>query len=464
MINQETSKKHFLINMFILALVFYFARREIIRWSSLDEDELITWSLIRLPWKDFFSAIYHDTQQPLYYSLLKIIHTVIPLRSDYALRTISLIFSIGTVQVLYSYFNKSFKPIVSALVLFGFICHPEFKYYSVYARPYPLLYFLIAVNACTFFEIFFKKNESNILRSIFCFSLMALFLTHYLGYFYFGALLAATALMKRDFFRGWRFWQLMSASLAFFFVFLTTLYQWQFKNFISWISNTPESITSSLKSLFGLTPSMPLTMALILFCACLFFVFKLIKGKNEKNEVALFSLLALGFGLLLFFVFSLIFTPVFVAKYLFIFFPFLFILLAEMLTFYNIESNPGLIIGFALLCANFRGLEKDENAWKFDAKKFLKEVKQLNLIGEQSRILCNTPRGPHKIFSGYSENYFSRDICTQYRNDAKPFSENDFDFVINLKTLPVDDQFKMKSIYYKVLYSSRDVELLKRNQ
>jgi len=463
MTEQATSKKHFWINLLVLVLVFYFARREIIRWSALDEDELISWSLVRLPWKEFFLAIYHDTQQSLYYSLLKIIHSLFPLKSDESIRTVSLLFSIGTLQVLFAYFSKIFKPVVTALVLFMFLCHPEFKYYSVYARPYPLLYLLVAINSCTFFEIFFNKNKRAALRTLFCFSLIALFLTHYLGYFYFGALLISSVFLKHDFFRGWSKTQLSAIGGFFIFHFGATLYQWQFKSFISWVSNSPANIAYALKSLFSVTPSMPLTLTLFFLCFAVYFLFHLIKNKHI-HENAFFSLIVVMSGLTLFGIFSFLGTPVFVSKYLFILFPFVLILLASALSFYNIESNPGIIIALALIGSNFRGLEKDENAWKFDAKSFLTEVKQLNIIGENSKVLCNVQRGPHKIFSGYSEVYFSRDICSLYRNSSVPFSENEYDFIINLKNVPADDQFKQKSTYFHVLYSSRDVELLKRNQ
>lgn len=463
MTDSQSSKRHFWINILILSLVFLFARRDIIRWSSLDEDELISWSLIKLPWKEFFAGIYHDTQQPLFYVLLKVVHLIIPLKTDAALRAVSLFFSVGTIQIFYFYLSRHFKALIAGLVVFSLICHPDFKFYSVYARPYSLLYLLSALNAVCFLELFFHENKTSWLRSLFCLSLVAMFFTHYLSYFYTGALgIAALFFPGRGIFRGWSVKQLCFLGSSLLAIAITTLYQWQFRSFIHWVPASIDSTLISLRLFFGAPLSFPTTLILFFLAFFLIFLYRQSRSTEESKKELLFCLAALSAGLGLFGLFSMVALPLFVSKYLFILFPFSFLLLSHMLSFYQIEKHPGFFIALALLSANFRGLEKSENAWKFDAKEFFKEIKERHLVSEDNKILCNTPRGPHKIFSGYSEVYFNKDICETYRFDTKAFDEKAYPLIINMKTLPADEAFKSKASHYLPLFSTRDLELLKR--
>lgn len=452
----------FWLNSFFIAIVYFFSRRDIIRGSALDEDELISWSLIRLPWKSFFSAIYHDTQQPLYYFLVKVIHTIIPLKNDEWFRYPSLFLSLGTVLLIYHFCTKYFEAFVAVLAVLFLIVHPEFKYFSVYARPYALLYFLVSLNALSVVEIFYKENDSSKFRIMFFVSFILLCLTHYLAYFYSFTLILNLAIFKSsEFWKGWgKFNYGFSAFLIFFIP--TTLYQYRFRAYLSWVPNSLENTLYTIKEVLGFSPSLPLT--LLLFIAIFFFTFlfrQFQDGFEKRSEIFFLFSMQLT-GIILFFVFSQILFPVFVAKYLFIFFPFTILFLSHLFTHFEISKHSGAALFLICLFINFHGLEKNENQWKFDSKEFLKQIHERHLVTVNDRILCNSARGPHKIFTGYSEYFFGRDICSTYRFDHSEFAENDYEFLINIKSLPKDPVFINKIKNYSVQFNSRDVELLKR--
>jgi hypothetical protein len=452
----------FWFNSFFIAIVFFFSRRDIIRASALDEDELISWSLIRLPWKSFFSAIYQDTQQPLYYFLLKIIHAFIPLQNDEWLRYPSLFLGLGTVLILYHYCSKNFSFLPAVLAVLFLIVHPEFKYFSVYARPYSLLYFLISMNAWSVMEIYYRKNEIPFFRRLFFISAILLCLTHYLAYFYFFILVLNLAVFKTsEFWKGWGKLIYVFFAFALFYIPLT-VYQYKFRSFLAWVPDSFQNTLYTIKEIMGFSPSLPLTLLLLIAGFLIFFILRYVQNESKERSEILFLLSLQLTGILLFIIFSQFFFPVFVAKYLFIFFPFTILLISHVFTFFKISEHSGAVLFLIILFVNFHGLEKNENHWKFDSKEFFKQVHERHLVKESDRILCNSPRGPHKIFAGYSENFFGRDICSTYRFDQKEFAQQEYEFLINIKSLPKDPVFAGKLENYTVYFSSRDVELLKR--
>lgn len=463
--NLTETKKTFWINSFFISIVYFFLRRDAIRSSSLDLDEMLTWKLVQMPWKDFFSTIYHDTQQPLYYILLKIINILIPLNNDVLLRYPSLFIGLATLLLFFHYGSRYFNQLTVLIGVLFLLCHQEFKYLSFYARPYSLFYFLIFLNVFSLLEIFYKDGQHQKRhKQFFLITSILMCLTHYLSYFYFFTLLISLAILKRKVF--WRhLGKFKIIGLALFSVayISVTSYQYQFKHYLNWIPDIESGLGHALRDAFNPSPTLPLTLTFLLRVFFIVYLFRQFSSHNKERAELLFLLSMQVFGVLLFAVFSKVFFSVFIAKYLLIFLPFTVLLFCHFAEFWCLKNRAGFSFLVVAILISFKGFEKNEYAWKLDAKIFLSEISHQKLLAPGVSVLCNTPNIYPHILSNYSEYFFQRNICSDYRaHELEPFKKG-YNYIINIKAIPKDAIYNQQIKDFHVLYSSRDLELLVRN-
>lgn len=459
--NITETRKAFWINSFFISIVYFFIRRDDIRASRLDLDEMLTWNLAQMPWKDFFSTIYHDTQQPLYYALLKFLNYIIPFNNDELIRYPSLFIGLGTILLFYHYSSKYFDQTVAILAVIFLATHQEFKYLSTYARPYALLYFFILINSLSVLQIFYKARTDKFYRHVFFISSILICLTHYLGIFYFSTLLIALLIFKpNDFWKNWGYPKVIGTFVFSLFYISTIIYQFRFKHYLNWVPH-PDKGLGQIADAFNPSSTMPLTLIIIVISAISFFIFKKFTSKDNNQQEILFLLRIPLIGITLFYLFSKLVLSVFIAKYFMIFIPFYLVLLCSVLEFYKIQKYNGVAICLLLLLIYFKGFEKNETLWKFDAKNFFSDLSKTDILKSGDKVYCNTPNMYSRIYTNYSEYYFKRDICSSYRAHDLEAIVGDFKYILNVKNHPKDPIYLTKIQSYEIIFSSRDLELLK---
>ncbi|MBD3363282.1 phospholipid carrier-dependent glycosyltransferase [Candidatus Dojkabacteria bacterium] len=171
-----------LIFVIVLALVL---RMFVLQTFEFWFDEAYTGLLVDKPWNQFFSVLREDVHPPLYYVLLKSWVTLFG-NSVLTLRSFSVIFGVLTIPLVYI-FVKKIKNVshnTALLVSFIFSINPFFIEYSVEARTYSLLGFLMIAAATSFlFAMNKKKLELNRYWISFSLLISLVFLTHYLASF-----------------------------------------------------------------------------------------------------------------------------------------------------------------------------------------------------------------------------------------------------------------------------------------
>ncbi len=159
-------------------------------------DEAFTGVTVRQTWGQMMSIIVHDVHPPLYYILLKL-WTLIATSSPLAIRSFSVILSVATIGLVYvalrQWCPKSPLPaILGSLVM---AINPFFINYGQEARMYALFAFLLALTAIVITKSWAKPSTK--LNLIYGCLLLALMLTHYLGFVFALAFVIADIIKHR---------------------------------------------------------------------------------------------------------------------------------------------------------------------------------------------------------------------------------------------------------------------------
>ncbi|HCC83314.1 TPA: hypothetical protein DEP96_00530 [Candidatus Uhrbacteria bacterium] len=147
-------------------------------------DEAFTGITVRQTWSQMMSIIVHDVHPPLYYILLKL-WTLIASSSPLAIRSFSVILSVATIGLVYvalrQWYPKSPLPaILGSLVM---AINPFFINYGQEARMYSLFAFLLALAAILLTKSWTSAAKTSTkFRLAFGLTLLAILLTHYLGF------------------------------------------------------------------------------------------------------------------------------------------------------------------------------------------------------------------------------------------------------------------------------------------
>ena len=159
-------------------------------------DEAFTGVTVRQTWGQMMSIIVHDVHPPLYYLLLKL-WTLVATSSPLAIRSFSVILSVATIGLVYvalrQWCPKSPLPaILGSLVM---AINPFFINYGQEARMYALFAFLLALTTIVLTKSWAKPSLK--LNLLYGFLLLALMLTHYLGFVFALAFVVADIIKHR---------------------------------------------------------------------------------------------------------------------------------------------------------------------------------------------------------------------------------------------------------------------------
>ncbi len=169
-----------------LLLVGFWLRVRQLTASDFWYDEAFTAIVIRAPWDQMWAYLAADkVHPPLYYLLLRSWVTVLG-TSVAAIRGFSLLFGMAIPPMIYAITQK-FSSTIEKRQQFGltmmalFTISPFFSSYSVEARSYSFLAFLVLVSVYLFFNATKNLYRWDSAKLYFILSLVAIGLTHYLS-------------------------------------------------------------------------------------------------------------------------------------------------------------------------------------------------------------------------------------------------------------------------------------------
>lgn len=149
----------------ILLICFYcFYRIHPLINTTLEFDELFTWNISLKSIFDILVTCFKDTQQPLYFLIVKFCNFLSWGNLEFVGRWVSFFFGLLSVVVFYTYYNKTIKTKYSVFLAVLLIINPLFFYLSTFARPYSLICLLVICHLIELSKILLnEKKSSNLL-------------------------------------------------------------------------------------------------------------------------------------------------------------------------------------------------------------------------------------------------------------------------------------------------------------
>ncbi|HAR41122.1 MAG TPA: hypothetical protein DCS07_00560 [Bdellovibrionales bacterium] len=411
---------------YILFLTFFFLinRYQLIA-SSMNFDEILSWELAFSSWRDLFVGVTHDTQQLLFYGILKLYAYIIPQNNDYWIRFPALIFGGATACLVFYYSRSRFSRLTVAASALFILSHPLLSIISTFCRPYSLLVFLMTVILYTARKIFFERTAKWTDEWIFIASAAALGFVHYLALPFLAALVMSLRIFGINIFKLFHSWQrtgliiLSQLTLAGFLV-----YQWQYRTNVLWIFEGEDEFLRSWISATGAV----FILALVWIAPYLWM--NKLKPRYEGFLLSVLLLLTVFFLVMNVAVFrylsilipaTLLLFPFAIEKVIQFRSVVLFFLIAIFLSGpFRFSQTAALLPPTA---ADFPGV-----------KKFLKSAKETGLLSPRSRVLCITYIVPSvAVLNYYSKMHWDQDICDFYAETASGIDINSFDQILVIK-------------------------------
>lgn len=452
---------------YLCITTFYFlTRKETISSFNLNLDEILSWHLASLSWRELIQGVYGDTQQPAYYLFLKTALHVLPAKNDFWVRFPSVLLGLAFFFVLYNLLENFFNKPTAVLTTLLLMSHQELKNLSIIARPYMLIYFLIAVNLFSILLVCYRNKNGAKYRNIFFVTSVLMCLTHYLSCFYlFSVLMGLLITKKIKILMDLKSRQgslLISFSLLYAF---GISYQFQYMDRLKWILSFEESYDSAIVELLNVLPIAGFSNLIVGSLFLIFVLYKKVKNKDEDRLEMVFLVTHVLGGLFFFYAFSKLITPVFIGRYLMVCLPAISILIGHVLFFLKPTKLAISAIVLLILYSYFVSNEKNRNSWRFDGKEFLTQIYNHKYIKFPASVLCNTPgQSAYKLYANYSLIYFPKDICSSYRYFSNEEISSNFTYIINLKSSIRDHVYDNAITNYRHIYSSQWLELYKRNE
>ena len=166
--------------------------------SLLWLDEALTVNIARLPLKDLHQALRRDGAPPLYYVLLHFWMGLVG-QSDGAVRSLSGIFSVLTVVVVFFLIRRIWSLEVALIASAILLAMPFATYYATEVRMYSLVMLLVSLGGLCLARLFERPTVGRALLLALC--VVALEYTHYWWTFLIASLgiwLIVTLLVSRD--------------------------------------------------------------------------------------------------------------------------------------------------------------------------------------------------------------------------------------------------------------------------
>lgn len=397
----------------IFAAFFLATRSNFLFSTSLEMDELYTWFAVTKNTSDFFSFIIHDTQQFLYYIILKVIYVINPVAQDITFRYVTGFFAVLAIYVFYLILREKFENYIALIGALLLALHSNFYHISVYARPYSLLLFFVLLNQLSFM----KLDNKALFKYLFHISLFMALYTHYLAAIYFLAFLVAAFLKERK-----KLQELISKKVLLTYFLFGIFYAGQFiyqskhsSQNISWIKNG--SLFSNIDYLNisspfihiaeGINFSIVVTVGVLLFLV--------VTGLcNLKRSTNLFFWLLFIFFNILMVLIDYFVKPILVDRYFSLIIPCMLFILIDLIYLsigHKMKSMESVLLILPMLF--LLSLSQKNYDYRGFLRQGFKMLKSTQLVPAK-KIVCLTDTTPYEgeiIFSNYSKQFFGEDVC-----------------------------------------------------
>lgn len=127
----------------------------------MNYDEILAWEWESGTWHDLFLGVFNDTQQFLYYALVKISLYLAPVNNDFWVRVPSLLMGAGATLGIYYYVRRSYSTFTAVFFIASTIVHPLISCVATYNRPYSLLLFLMCWHLVLCQKVLIKEDTKN---------------------------------------------------------------------------------------------------------------------------------------------------------------------------------------------------------------------------------------------------------------------------------------------------------------
>ena len=442
MINVLKKNITLIISLLLFGIYLFLNRRFVLTSITLSTDEIYSWNVSMMSWGNLFLEILNNTVPFAYYIILKLWVYVIPTNNDFWIRVPSLFFGIFGVQLLLFHIHEEISKTSAALIGLYLLFDPVFLDLIAFNRAYSLLFLLSVINSLSVY--YFVKTDNKVFaQKVFFSSLCVLLFVSNLSMIYFATLMSVLFILRINVFALLKRSTLVLLGLVFISFCSMFLYQFIFNiERISWVS---EEVNSFFRGwhLF------------LTFSLSLAFLRK--KVLEKKNREVRFYTLVISLGIIVIFICNYLITPILVDRYLFMFYPYLYLLLAysvkdaiESSTIISLVSLA-LILGFVFSNGD---LGMKEYSHRSDIKHFMKELKEKEILSGRDDTLCLINNTYSDILVRYSEMHFKRNICRVNKSYDPTIKNIDNEYIIFH-----DDQNISKDIYvdsYKVIYRFKE--------
>lgn len=416
-----------LISLILITLYLVIDRRNILIEVPLSSDELFSWNLAMMEWKSLFENIVGSTIQFLYYIILKLWLIVIPENNDFWIRVPSLIFGIAGLSLLFTFTFKKVSPLAASATLLFILFDSRFLEFITFNRSYSLLFFLSSLNIISLIELL-KNVEKKNWRRLFLISLVMMIFTNNLTIIYISTLVVVSFILKINLVK-----ELKSRSLTFIspvmLVYLAmVIYQYLFQvERILWIKDSEG----------GFNEIIPLGLLYIVSVFVLRKNFQFGVTNDGSTQAIRINTLIPVVGTMCLVAIHYVMTPVLIDRYLFIFYPSLYLLMALAVEeVWNGEYVPVFVLSLLFIFnihKNVRITQSDSYNNRLNFKGFFLDLKQRNLISKKSKIVCIITDNYLDVLVPYSIMQFKRNICTSTSDVSSFFKFKNHDYIIYFK-------------------------------
>jgi len=446
----------------IIALIFFMSRRSFLIDVTLDQDELFSWMLISGSWLDFFNIILRDSQQFLYFALVKIWQDILSTQSDYLVRMPSLIFASLTVGLTFHLMREIFSGLIAVVVAAFLVQNPVFGYFATYHRPYSLLCFLIIMIIFSVWRLI-EGRQKEFYSNLFLIFTVLLLYTHYLGLIFSFSIIIIMLLLGIKLTVNTRKLAFLAIVMALYCLQLVYQFEHSLK-LIEWTKGNGYFEFIGFAYLFKFAHRNPLAIATY-FCLFLFLI-SLVKRDIQRNSpqniFILFNFYSFLLGILIFFLLSLSQVSLLVDRYLLVFLIFLLAPISYSLSIICNRKDGEVFLAFLLLFISADRNKLFGHEERLNVKGFFKQLRDKKYFKNEDRILCLYD-GPYVgVLTQYSKMSLKRDICSRHIGTGEfqqDVLDQGYDYVIrslDFKSKEYNRQVFTIPGSSKVLYSSRD--------
>ena len=394
----------------------------------MNYDEILAWEWELGTWRDLFLGVFNDTQQFLYYALVKISLYLAPVNNDFWVRVPSLVLGSCATLGLYCYIRKNYSTPTVVFFAGSVILHPAIAYVATYNRPYSLFLFLMCWHLLLCQKVLIKRDlKSEWLQWGLVITTAALPFVHYLALIYLFSILIGVLLTvgPAPLVKVYSSVGKLLFSIAAAIVTVACFsYQFQFNDRIAWVFESRRDYFEAVKMAIGLGGILLLGL------------FYKIKSFSSRDSTEKFLAISFVVALLL-----MTLSKLWIGQYFVMLTPLslwlsslYFEKVVQSLKEFQLLKKYLLVVALAIFILtnpyfikrfNFENkMIADSNIF-FQSfrtgdleglKQFFIRLKEKNVITDNSKVLCIKGEDyiSERPAEQYSKMYWQRDICSKY--------------------------------------------------